>query len=114
MRIVDREEFLKLPPNTIYAKYESYRFEKLQIKNETSIKLEEGVQDFWYQELFEVNAKDPIERSSILDTAENIDLIFGLGFNCEQKDSRSDNEKKYAIFDKTEIAGLIKRLAECI
>lgn len=105
MRIVNREEFLKLPIETVYCKYSTLgNFEEVQIKSATY------TTDWRYQNLFDVDAPDSNVRTELLLDAEEKGTPLKLHFESTYRDGFFDQDQLFAIFDKDEIREMIGRL----
>jgi hypothetical protein len=109
MKIINREEFLKLPENTLFCKYKPCCFDDISIKNENV-----GDIDFRVRKLFDVDNHDSNEMVDILFDAEETGNYFKLHFNTTYRDGLFDKDQLFAIFDNEEILQLIENLKRCI
>lgn len=109
MRIINRDEFLKLPPNTIFSKFDPNVFYMPLIKLDNV-----GDNDFYYT---------PISGDlycNILDEDEVIEGMIRKGekamlvFDTEYRDGLFDEDQLFAIWDKQDVKRLIQRLLLCI
>lgn len=111
MRIINREEFLALPANTVYTKYVPCVFGELAIKGD-SIKHDNGVAaDFFTQEITNaVDTKSSDEMHKILLCATDFGESFDMEFKSEGRDGTFDIEQLFAVWEKKDIEALINRL----
>jgi hypothetical protein len=104
MRIVNKQEFLKLPENTIFSKYSPCQFGDLRIKGESV-----GTIDFYYQ---------PISNSiKCNDTGEFVDACtkaekesVEMDFDCLTRDGVFDDEQLFSVWEEKDITAFISRL----
>jgi len=116
MKIVDRETFLKMPPNTIFAVYdEDLIYGAFRIKGKT---IED---DYYFQSVFNAISEGMTidEYCNIIDNAENNSNSLRLYLNHESRESivfpfRSDRGYKFVIYENQDIIMLIERLKECL
>lgn len=112
MRIVNREEFLKLPAGTLYAKYQSLGcWGALEIKEEST--------DFndWYQyNLLNgwagCGSSDQFYDKVML--AEKGEAQLSNDFDCSGRDGLFDDDQLFIVYDKWDIEQLIKKLQELV
>ena len=108
MKIVNRRDFLSLPENTIFAKYEPCFFEEILIKCES---LEN---DFIYQNIVDaIDVNDSGSFSQALTNAEQGESLF-MDFFCESRDGMFDENQLFAVFQKEDVIKLIERLSLCL
>lgn len=108
MRIVNREEFLKLPANTVFSLYTPCNFGDLRIKVATQ------EYDFVFDDIigafdFE-NTGDFIDKCRSMERGASIPMDFA----CSQRDGLFDNCQLFAVFDPDDVVRLIERLKRCI
>ena len=105
MRIVNRIEFLKLPPGTLFSKYTPCFFDELMIKG-TSLP-----NDFMYQDLIgNVKCSGVREFVDILNSVEKTGVSFELDFDCQGRDGLFDSDQLFAIYEDEDVNQLIHRL----
>lgn len=109
MRIVNREQFLLLPEDTLYCKYEPCIFGVLEIKGETVA----GI-DFRSQQIADAVDDSERERFEVLDDALNAGTSFGVDLDCEYRDAFFDKEQLFVVWEKPDIEKLVERLQRCI
>jgi hypothetical protein len=106
MRIVSRNEFLALPPGTVYCKYWS-----LGILGDICIKEETVHGDWWFQSLTKTDAKNTEE----FDLAENSSSYeINLDLNCLDRDGFFEEEDKFAVFNDNDVRQIINVLQETL
>lgn len=110
MRIVKREEFLKLPINTLYRKYKPQFYEDLCIKGET------WDSDFLCQELHgDISGSTGSDHNSDLhDMAVESGGVFRFDLDGLGRDGLYDENQLFAIYDNEDIKGLIEKLKICL
>lgn len=102
MKIINREEFLKLKGEVLYSRFEPDIFNGLEIK------IGGGENDWNYQDLVgNIECDDSYDFASKCDEKE-----FCLDFECGQRDGSFENEQLFAIYSKEEVKMLINRLKE--
>ncbi len=106
MRVVNLEEFLKLPNGTVFSKFKSIIFDGLKMKDGTC-----GT-DFLYRDLLSEiecgDTSDYIEK--ITRMGENSNFSVSLDFDCISRDGMNDKNQLFAIYEKADIKGLIEQL----
>jgi hypothetical protein len=106
MKIINREEFLKLPSGVLFSDYYPCVFSGLSIKLESL-----GAIDFCYKELIgNVKFDEATEMMDMLDDAEENGSSFPLDFDTAQRDGMYQEEGLYAIYEPADIQGLIAKL----
>ena len=104
MRIVNRKEFLSLPANTVFSKYEPDVFEGLMIKGATIFDGKTAI-DFFYDD---IDGAIEVEGSSEHGVNVNIDFSSGGRDGC------FENEQLFAVYENDDVRALILRLALCL
>lgn len=110
MRIVNRVEFLKLPPETLYAPYQHCAFGDLAIKGETLNN------DWYYQQI-----SDAIESTGSDDFADKLFESAETGnsipmdFDCQGRDGCFEPDTgMFAVYEPQDVQFLINRLKRCL
>lgn len=115
MRIVNRQEFLSLPANTVFSlsswteSTNSTNIEHLYIKGDTVAGVdyyEQTIPDFDWDDS-EVHADTVL---SAIESGDNIPLCL----NSETRNGMFNSEQKYVVWDNHDIHVLIDRLKECL
>lgn len=110
MKIVNREEFLKLPSDTLFSLYTPSYFGEITIKGDTILP-----NDFRYQDINEaVDCRSSEEFSTILHSAQENGTSFKMDFQCWSRDGLYDNDQLYAVWDNDDVKALIVRLNKII
>lgn len=102
MKIINLEEFRKLPPNTLYCKFEPDFFEEIQTKGET------WDTDFLCAILVDVDSNDSGDRGQILDSRK-----FKLDHEFYGRDGLFEAEQLFAVFENEDIESMINHLNKC-
>ena len=109
MKIINREQFLEMPPETLFSKYEPCRFAEMQIKGRTS-----QFNDFGAQSLHDaVDTKNGDEFVDILTDALENGTSFDMDFDCQGRDGMYDDQS-FVIWEQKDIQNLIKRLSKIL
>lgn len=110
MRIVNREEFLKLPSDTLFSLYTPQYFGEIMIKGDTI-----WPNDFRYQDINEaVDCRSSNEFTEILYSAEEKGTSFKMNFERWSRDGLYDNDQLYAVWDDEDVKALIVRLNKVV
>lgn len=108
MKILNRKEFLDTEAPVLYHKYESVgNFGELCIK--TSSPKDKWGNDWTYQDITESTANDSNEFIELMTNAEK-GFLFRFDLNCEERDGLYDEQALFAVYDKSDIEQLIKKL----
>lgn len=108
MRIVNKQEFLKLPENTIFSKYSPCQFGDLCIKGESV-----GTIDFYYQPISNsVKCNDMGEFVDACDKAEKESVE--MDFDCLTRDGMFDAEQLFAVWEKQDLYAFVQKLEKCL
>ncbi len=105
MRILNRQEFLKLPKNTVYSKYKPCFFGAFEIKMDT------WDNDFLVQEI--AGAIECSETSDFISKLESNEHIK-MDFDSVGRDGLYEDEQLFAVLDDEDVKSLIERLEKCI
>jgi hypothetical protein len=107
MRIVNKQDFYKLPAGTICAKYEPQVFGEPFIKGETWEDADGKPFEYLYTPLFgTVDAHNMGEESDILESAEKNGTSFKWDFECSMRDGHFDQDQMYAVWEGDDILSL--------
>lgn len=110
MRIVNRSDFLALPPGTVYAKYSSLGiFGKICIKDDTCHN------DWYYQELLNVKYDDSVEFADVMQLAEQSSSYeVELDLDCMGRDGYFEEDERFAALSRQDVESIITRLQEAL
>lgn len=109
MKIVSRKDFLAMPEETLYAKYQPCYFEALEIKGETLSN------DFLTQQIVDAIAcKDSGEFSDLLHESETTGKSVKFDFDCQGRDGCFDDDQLFAVWERDDVLALIERLTRLI
>lgn len=111
MRIVNLDEFLKLPPETLFHKYTPQCFEGMEIKVGNS-----GVMDFVIDNLFgaiaNTSSDDIYEKLNA--ACEDSSVSLKMDFEYTGRDGSFDEDQLFAVYEQDDIKALIARLQKCL
>jgi len=109
MKILNKEEFFKLPQGTVYSEYDPLTFHSLFIKGE------QLTVDYIELDLvgnIEYNNSD--EYCEILEEAKETGKSFKLDFENYGRNGMYSDDQLYAVYEKEDIEGLINTLKACL
>lgn len=120
MRIVGRLEFLKMPPGTVFSKYQPRVFEEIAVKGETWWNDDEDDADRIFGDFIycDLTNEFPIEHfhddtlDRIVKTGEDIPLTFG---EETSRDGMYESNQLFAVWSREDVRGLgeyLLKLAE--
>lgn len=112
MKIINREEFLKLPAGTLYCKYTPNYWDAPKIKYNT-ITISGKAIDWGYQNLTSIVAHDGGELGNRIDLMVDYGISYPLEMNCIGRDGLYDHEQLFLIYERADLEKLIKELTEC-
>jgi len=110
MKIINREEFLKLPSGTLFSEYKPCSFYGLLIKYDSC-----GYNDYYENELIgniEMNSSEDFIDKLVIAEKERTSLK--LDFDICGRNGMYDDNQLYAVYEKEDIKGLINVLKQCI
>ena len=114
MKIINRKAFLKLPAGILFSKYEPCSFEPLAIKGD-SLMFDEWRGDFCTQEIHDaIDSHSSGDFGDKLDDALDRGESLSMDFNCEGRDGCFDQDQLFAVWEKVDVKGLIKRLEKIL
>ncbi len=107
MRVVKREDFLKLPKGTVYTDYKPHVFGCLCIKGES-------LKNDWWEQII-VGSLDH-ESDYLPDIFEALKLgkDVPVELHMESRDACFDDKQLYAVWSKEDVLKLISRLQETL
>lgn len=115
MKIVKREEFLKMRSGIIYSDFEPFVFNGLKIKLDSIDDGKGNFIDFFYQDLIgNVDMGDSCDFINKIDDSMKNGSSFPLDFDCIQRDGLFEKEAMYAVYSLTDLLGLTSRLMSLI
>lgn len=109
MKIINRTQFLAMPAGTLFSKYAPCYFEALLIKGEST------ANDFFYSEI-----ADAIESVSSCDFIEQLfhaeldGVSLKMDFDTLGRDGLYDDGQLFAVWERPDVEGLIKKLQETL
>lgn len=107
MKVVSRQEFIKLPAGTVYTDYAPHIFGELCIKGDSLDN------DWWEQRIvgeLGINCEEIPEVIERLDAGEDIPVDLDI----EARDAMFDVDQLYAVWSKEDVTKLISRLQETL
>lgn len=112
MKIIKRPEFLALPANTVFAKYEPCILGDLMIKGDSC-----GGHppvDFFYRDVVAVESSGSDELMDLMLRAPETGESFPLDPDGTSRDGCFDDDQLFAVMDADDIEGIIGMLQECL
>ena len=114
MRIVNKQEFYRLPEGTLFAKYEPIIFDGLFIKYQNMCDHQNNPIDYVYESLLcNVDCESSGHFADILLEAEEKGNSFKLDFDCGERDGLYEDDELFAIYEKEDINEFIRKLTFC-
>ncbi len=107
MRIVNRKEFLSMPPGTLFRKYETNDLSELMIKEDT------WTNDFRYTEMLDNHILGDSEDTDEIYKAEK-DSTYDIKTSnyCIGRDGLFDDDQLFAVYSHDELMSLIVMLVK--
>lgn len=110
MKIINREEFLKLHSGTLFSEYEPCSFYGLLIKYDSC-----GYNDYYENSLVgNVDSQSSEDLFNKLEVAEKEKTSLKLDFDICGRNGMYDDNQLYAVYEKDDIEGLINVLKQCV
>lgn len=111
MKIVNLDQFIAMPAGTVFAKYEPCVFGDLLIKEDSIPE----TRDFFYQPLVDtIDSRNSDEHFDLLEAAEHKGASVPLDYNCISRDGLYEPAQLFAVWERTDVEGLIARLQETL
>jgi hypothetical protein len=111
MKIVNLDQFLELPENTVFTKYKPCCFDDLCIKGESIM----STGDFFFQQITDaIDCDDCGEFVDLLNDSEKKGTSVNFVFNCQLRDGTFNEGQLFAVWEKADVKALIDRLQECL
>jgi len=109
VKIVNLEEFRKLPIGTLFMEYEPCVFGSLYAKGET------WEHDFLMEDItHEIDANDCGDFAYKLHDAEKNGTSIVMDFDCTSRDGTFNKKQLFAIYEKVDIEMLQDKLKRCV
>lgn len=111
MKIINKEEFYKLPSGTLYSEYEPCIISELKIKQETIFGFNGEPIDWFYQDLIG-NVKENVSLGyhETLEQSREDKASIELDFDSIERDGCFVEEQLFAVYEKGDLEGLISKL----
>jgi hypothetical protein len=114
MKLLNRDDFMKLPKGVVFCKGKPCFFEGMQIKGNTSFKDDGTPFDFFARDLcmFETNSSDDFTNTYFKAIESG---VFGRSLNkSECRDGIFDNDDKFLVYDLDDLCELRSLINEAI
>jgi hypothetical protein len=106
MRIVNREEFLKLPEGVIYQKYEP-----IIVNTNVCVKVETSNDDWYYASLSEnIDYHSSEHFIGIMQDAEESGSGFKADYTTYERDGLYEQDQRFIIYDRDDVRNLLETL----
>lgn len=111
MKILNYNDFVKLPKGTLYCETHPCIFGELQLKQDT---INDG-RDWFLTRLDYLEDKEDEylqfqEQYELLEKGESLDLDI----HCSERDGMFDYDRKFLIYEKKDVGKLIDLLKTCL
>lgn len=103
MKLVTRKQFMQMPAGTVFSYYNPWSFSGLNIK---ACNPNPEYPDFMFSNLVGGSMDADESKCEALEKGESVPANFE-DLECE---GRFDDDQVYAIYDKEDVANLVKRL----
>ena len=111
MKIVNREEFLRLPSGTIYTTYEPCIFGNLSIKYDCTFSGE----DFYFLEIAgSIESSSSDEFFDRVEAMANNGEAFPIDLDVSMRDGCFEKDQLYAVWEKEDVQSLITVLQKSL
>jgi len=109
MKIINRKQFLKMKPGTVYSLYEPCIFGALEIK-------EKSYENDWqYQDIVDaIECDDSGDLADRLFDAQENGSSLDIDFDCLSRDGLFDDDQLFAVWERKDVVALIERLRQTI
>jgi hypothetical protein len=109
MKIINLEQFLAMPSETVFMSFSPCVFGDLRVKMDNC-----GENDFIFKELVTIDVDNSGQYCDKLFDAMDNGTALRLDFNATERDGLFDPDQKFAVLEKEDIVGIIKVLSECL
>ena len=106
MRIVGLKEFLAMPRGTVAQKYEPVVFDEIFIKGETLEKSGDFFLTYLTGQIEHKSSDEMTENCLKAESGERVKMDFWI----QERDGCFDPDQLFAVWDETDIEGIINRL----
>lgn len=111
MKIVSKNEFYKMPINTLYSNYSPVVFDGLKIKGETIYNSNNIPIDYYYEDLIgNVFCDSSEDYVNVLNDALSEKKSFKLDFNQQERDGLYEENTLFAIYEQKDVEAFITKL----
>ena len=111
MKIVNREEFMKMPKGTVYSYYEPCIFEGLYVKASKEDNLFHDAKKRTLNDFVLIPLIDGFVKGSYDNNVNHKDLDhFEFDLTCSVRDGLYDDKQLFAVYDKNDILKLVARI----
>lgn len=111
MKIVNREDFLNIPVNTLYCEYEPCVLSELNIKRKTIDASLPG--DFYESSLIDIEDGGTANWERVLFDMEHEGKEVLVNSDGQGRAGDFDKDQMYIVFDNQDIDQIIQTLTEC-
>lgn len=115
MRIVNRLEFMELPPGTLYKKFTTpYAFEDVMVKFDSLPYRENGDGDFVCMELGSIENDGTEQYLNRLDEMMGTEAYYPLDLDCAGRDGCFEDDAMFLIYERDDIIKLRDFIASLV
>jgi len=109
MKILSREEFLKMPPNTLYSTFKPCYLGDMEIK------MESMESDFFAQRIHDaIDCDNSEEFTEKLMRANKTGESLEMDLDSYGRDGAFGFDDRYAVWERKDVEELIERLKRCL
>lgn len=109
MKILNRTQFMAMPKYTLFCKFEPHCFGELQIKHES-----------YEHDFCSILVAHAVQTNDLGDFVEAMEKLMkdggsiGMDFSYYGRDGQYDKDQLFAVWEKSDIHGLMEQLERCI
>ena len=109
MKIINKDEFLKLPEGTLYCEYEPCFLSSPLIKGENC-----GHDDYYESEITDIDFDSTGDMFDKYEEMEKEGKSYPLELHCYGRNAMFNDKQLFIIYEKTDVESLINKLTECL
>lgn len=111
MKIINKEEFYKLPNGTLYSEYVPCCISELRIKQDTIFGFNGEPIDWFYQDLIgSIKENVSLGYHETLEQSRKNKTSIELDFDASERDGCFIDDQLFAVYEKGDLEGLISKL----
>ena len=113
MKIVNYTEFSKLPVNTVYGFYHPCIMSGIYIKGDSRSNNNNDIISDWYFSSINEPMLDS-DEDNIMSEMENKGISVDIDVDIQMRDGMFDYDRKFVIYEKSDVIKIIEKLKETL